>query len=108
MTRDFSMIINYCELHSCLSRTGWLCTLSMDRKSLKAEPEPVPRLVLEAGWLCLPVEQKQEKWQLLPCNGLRLCKAHSLRGFVTHTPENAPSLPKLCKCKGKVDTMQLL
>lgn len=77
----------------------WLCRPSVDRKSLEAEPEPVPRFVLEAGWLCLPVEQKQEKWQLLPSDGLRLCKAHSLQGFVVHTSENA--LPKLCKSKGK-------
>lgn len=61
----------------------------MNRKSLKAEPGPVPRFVLKAGWLCLPIEQKQEKWQLLPCEGLRLCKVPSLQGLVIHAPENA-------------------
>lgn len=72
----------------------WLCRPSVDRKSLKAEPAPVEgRLVLKAGWLWLPIEQEQDKWQLL-LDGLGLWKVHSLQGFAIHTPENAFILPE--------------
>lgn len=81
----------------------------MNRKSLKAEPGPVPRFVLKAGWLCLPVEQKQEKWQLLPCEGLRLCKVPSLQGLVIRAPENALNPYQNCaSAKGIVDSRHLL